>query len=90
MLCLCKECQLKLASIDTDTDDVVYLSSAGVFCAVVSHPADSVVSLLNKERGSSAVEVVKRLGPVGESLHMHIYNTVYQITKKKPEGFVLP
>ncbi|RXN17746.1 phosphate carrier mitochondrial-like protein [Labeo rohita] len=38
---------------------------AGVFCAVVSHPADSVVSVLNKERGSSAVEVVKRLGPVG-------------------------
>uniref|UniRef100_A0A671QWH6 Solute carrier family 25 member 3 n=1 Tax=Sinocyclocheilus anshuiensis TaxID=1608454 RepID=A0A671QWH6_9TELE len=33
---------------------------AGVFCAVVSHPADSVVSVLNKEKGSSAVEVVKR------------------------------
>ncbi|XP_067283751.1 solute carrier family 25 member 3a [Pseudorasbora parva] len=38
---------------------------AGVFCAVVSHPADSVVSVLNKEKGSSAVEVLKRLGPVG-------------------------
>uniref|UniRef100_A0A671MLS3 Solute carrier family 25 member 3 n=1 Tax=Sinocyclocheilus anshuiensis TaxID=1608454 RepID=A0A671MLS3_9TELE len=38
---------------------------AGVFCAVVSHPADSVVSVLNKEKGSSAVEVVKRLGPAG-------------------------
>ncbi|XP_016349857.1 phosphate carrier protein, mitochondrial-like [Sinocyclocheilus anshuiensis] len=38
---------------------------AGVFCAVVSHPADSVVSVLNKEKGSSAVEVLKSLGPAG-------------------------
>ncbi|XP_032895266.1 phosphate carrier protein, mitochondrial isoform X2 [Amblyraja radiata] len=38
---------------------------AGVFCAIVSHPADSVVSVLNKESGSSAVQVLKRLGPVG-------------------------
>lgn len=45
------------------------LIPAGVFCAVVSHPADSVVSVLNKERGSSAVEVLKRLGPMGESPH---------------------
>uniref|UniRef100_A0A7N5KQH0 Solute carrier family 25 member 3 n=1 Tax=Ailuropoda melanoleuca TaxID=9646 RepID=A0A7N5KQH0_AILME len=35
---------------------------AGVFCAIVSHPADSVVSVLNKEKGSSAVAVLKRLG----------------------------
>ncbi|KAJ6656352.1 hypothetical protein lerEdw1_003855 [Lerista edwardsae] len=35
---------------------------AGVFCAIVSHPADSVVSVLNKEKGSSAGEVLKRLG----------------------------
>uniref|UniRef100_A0A8B9LXC3 Solute carrier family 25 member 3 n=1 Tax=Astyanax mexicanus TaxID=7994 RepID=A0A8B9LXC3_ASTMX len=38
---------------------------AGVFCAVVSHPADSVVSVLNKEKGSSAAQVLKRLGPKG-------------------------
>ncbi|CAJ0943665.1 unnamed protein product [Ranitomeya imitator] len=38
---------------------------AGVFCAIVSHPADSVVSVLNKEKGSTAVEVLKRLGPKG-------------------------
>ncbi|KAB5541918.1 hypothetical protein PHYPO_G00085500 [Pangasianodon hypophthalmus] len=38
---------------------------AGVFCAVVSHPADSVVSVLNKEKGSSATQVLKRLGPRG-------------------------
>ncbi|KAB0386227.1 hypothetical protein FD755_001183 [Muntiacus reevesi] len=35
---------------------------AGVFCAIVSHPADSVVSVLNKETGSSASQVLKRLG----------------------------
>lgn len=35
---------------------------AGVFCSVVSHPADSVVSVLNKEKGSSALSVLRRLG----------------------------
>ncbi|KFV85614.1 hypothetical protein N308_14828, partial [Struthio camelus australis] len=35
---------------------------AGVFCAIVSHPADSVVSVLNKEKGSSAIDILKRLG----------------------------
>jgi len=38
---------------------------AGVFCAVVSHPADSVVSLLNKDKGSTALEALKKLGPKG-------------------------
>ncbi|XP_039739082.1 phosphate carrier protein, mitochondrial-like [Pteropus medius] len=35
---------------------------AGVFCAVVSHPADSVVSVLNKEKGSTAFGVLRKLG----------------------------
>jgi len=38
---------------------------AGVFCAIVSHPADSVVSVLNKNPGSSAGQVLKDLGPAG-------------------------
>merc|ERR1711872_96949 len=38
---------------------------AGVFCAVVSHPADTVVSILNKDKGSSAGQVLKKLGPMG-------------------------
>jgi len=38
---------------------------AGVFCALVSHPADSVVSVLNKEKGSTAAGIVKRLGFAG-------------------------
>lgn len=38
---------------------------AGVFCAVVSHPADSVVSLLNKDKGSTAMEALRKLGPKG-------------------------
>jgi len=38
---------------------------AGVFCAIVSHPADTVVSILNKEKGSTAGQVLKKLGPRG-------------------------
>ncbi|XP_011873654.1 PREDICTED: phosphate carrier protein, mitochondrial [Vollenhovia emeryi] len=38
---------------------------AGVFCAIVSHPADTVVSKLNQEKGSSAGEVLKKLGMGG-------------------------
>uniref|UniRef100_T1PFC1 Phosphate carrier protein, mitochondrial n=1 Tax=Musca domestica TaxID=7370 RepID=T1PFC1_MUSDO len=36
---------------------------AGVFCAIVSHPADTVVSKLNQAaKGSSALDVAKALG----------------------------
>jgi len=35
---------------------------AGVFCAIVSHPADCVVSVLNKTPGVTAGQVVKDLG----------------------------
>lgn len=35
---------------------------AGVFCAIVSHPADTVVSKLNQEKGATALQVAKKLG----------------------------
>ncbi|CAG2166327.1 unnamed protein product [Oppiella nova] len=35
---------------------------AGVFCAIVSHPADTVVSKLNQDKGSTAGGVLKKLG----------------------------
>jgi len=38
---------------------------AGVFCAVVSHPADTVVSKLNNSTGSSALGIAKELGMKG-------------------------
>merc|ERR1711884_400037 len=38
---------------------------AGVFCAIVSHPADCVVSVLNKSPGLTAGQVVKDLGMSG-------------------------
>jgi len=38
---------------------------AGVFCAVVSHPADTIVSKLNQAKGSSFVTVAKNLGFMG-------------------------
>lgn len=38
---------------------------AGVFCAIVSHPADTLVSKLNQEQGVGAGEMIKRLGFMG-------------------------
>jgi len=38
---------------------------AGVFCAIVSHPADTIVSKLNQDKGSTAVDVAKKLGMAG-------------------------
>ncbi|XP_061187661.1 solute carrier family 25 member 3-like [Saccostrea echinata] len=35
---------------------------AGVFCAVVSHPADTIVSKLNNDKGSTFVQAAKQLG----------------------------
>lgn len=35
---------------------------AGVFCAIVSHPADTIVSKLNQDKGSSVGEIAKKLG----------------------------
>merc|ERR1719348_939516 len=38
---------------------------AGVFCAVVSHPADTIVSKLNQAKGSNFVDIAKQLGFAG-------------------------
>jgi solute carrier family 25 phosphate transporter 3 len=35
---------------------------AGVFCAVVSHPADNLVSKLNAQKGASAGDIVREMG----------------------------
>lgn len=35
---------------------------AGVFCAVVSHPADTLVSKMNKEKNATAGDIIKKLG----------------------------
>ena len=39
---------------------------AGVFCAIVSHPADTIVSKLNQDKSATAVSVAKNLGWAGE------------------------
>ncbi len=39
---------------------------AGVFCAVVSHPADSVVSKLNSMEGGTAMQAARDLGMKGK------------------------
>ncbi|XP_074278382.1 mitochondrial phosphate carrier protein 3, mitochondrial-like isoform X2 [Silene latifolia] len=38
---------------------------AGVFCAIVSHPADNLVSFLNNAKGASVSDAVKKFGVVG-------------------------
>merc|ERR1719242_1173333 len=38
---------------------------AGVFCAIVSHPADTIVSKLNQDVGSNFVDIAKHLGFMG-------------------------
>merc|ERR1712018_357450 len=38
---------------------------AGVFCAIVSHPADVVVSVLNNRPGTTAGGVLREMGPMG-------------------------
>ncbi|KAF0902619.1 hypothetical protein E2562_018109 [Oryza meyeriana var. granulata] len=38
---------------------------AGVFCAVVSHPADNLVSFLNNAKGATVGDAVKKLGVWG-------------------------
>ena len=44
------------------------LFSAGVFCAVVSHPADTVVSKLNNDVGSSPLQAARDLGMRGRKI----------------------
>lgn len=39
---------------------------AGVFCALVSHPADTIVSKLNSDVGSTAIQAAKELGWKGK------------------------
>ena len=39
---------------------------AGVFCALVSHPADTVVSKLNSDVGSTPLQAARDLGMKGE------------------------
>ncbi|WCJ36336.1 Mitochondrial phosphate carrier protein 3 mitochondrial [Euphorbia peplus] len=35
---------------------------AGVFCALVSHPADNIVSFLNNAKGATASDAIKKIG----------------------------
>lgn len=38
---------------------------AGILCAVVSHPADNLVSFLNNSKGATVAEAVQKMGFVG-------------------------
>lgn len=38
---------------------------AGVFCAIISHPADNLVSFLNNSQGATVSDAIQKLGPAG-------------------------
>lgn len=38
---------------------------AGIFCAIVSHPADTIVSKLNNGNGLSLSDAIRRIGFAG-------------------------
>ena len=39
---------------------------AGIFCAIVSHPADTIVSKLNNEKGLNSLDAIRRVGFAGK------------------------
>jgi solute carrier family 25 (mitochondrial phosphate transporter), member 3 len=39
---------------------------AGIFCAIVSHPADTIVSKLNNEKGLNLFDAIRRIGFAGK------------------------
>lgn len=43
----------------------MFAVTAGIFCAIVSHPADTIVSKLNTDAGSNFVDAAKSLGLKG-------------------------
>lgn len=59
---------------------------AGVFCAIVSHPADTIVSKLNQAKGSTAVQVAKQLGMAGkwQVLSVVWFSSFHLIRPKAP------
>lgn len=50
---------------------------AGVFCAIVSHPADTIVSKLNQKPGSNFIEVGRDLGFAGNTENIKTSDNYY-------------
>ena len=50
---------------------ICFISTAGVFCAIVSHPADTVVSKLNNDVGSTPIQAARELGMRGKKRNKH-------------------
>ena len=46
--------------------------AAGIFCAIVSHPADTIVSKLNQQKGSTFVQIGKDLGFYGKHIIYYV------------------
>ena len=46
---------------------------AGLMCALVSHPADSIVSKLNSDVGSTPLQAARELGMRGVCVYTYIH-----------------
>lgn len=44
---------------------IFYRKFTGVFCAIVSHPADTLVSKLNQDANATIGDIVKKIGFAG-------------------------
>jgi len=59
---------------------------AGVFCAIVSHPADTVVSKLNQNKEATVGAILKELGPKGKLFSMQTYLLTVELQSIKDPG----
>ena len=51
---------------------------AGVFCAIVSHPADTIVSKLNQDKSATFMGVAKNLGWAGRCIFYFTISTCHE------------
>jgi len=59
---------------------------AGVFCAIVSHPADTVVSKLNQNKEATVGAILKELGPKGKLFSMQTFLLTVELQSIKGPG----
>ena len=63
-VCMCVYLSVQLLLTSTS----ISLLTAGIFCALVSHPADSIVSKLNSDSGSTMFQAARDLGFKGKTI----------------------
>jgi solute carrier family 25 phosphate transporter 3 len=64
---------------------------AGIFCAIVSHPADTIVSKLNNEKGLSLFDAVRRVGFAGKFNYLSmkiIYFLLFRFMERSWSAYI--